>query len=67
MPSVVGLLESRERAARQRVEVLQAEHREAEEAAWEERFVIARQSGRFSQSRLPTSRRVLPYGTETNA
>ncbi|MEU8924268.1 hypothetical protein AB0D10_25550 [Kitasatospora sp. NPDC048545] len=36
------LLEERERAARQRVEVLQAELREAE-AAWE-RFVIARQA-----------------------
>ncbi|GAA4980827.1 hypothetical protein [Kitasatospora paranensis] len=42
MPSVMGLLEERERAARQRVEVLQAELREAE-AAWE-RFVIARQT-----------------------
>ncbi|MEU6239328.1 hypothetical protein [Kitasatospora sp. NPDC047058] len=42
MPSVMGLLEERERAARQRVEVLQAELREAE-AAWE-RFVVARQA-----------------------
>ncbi|MDX2848509.1 hypothetical protein PV342_08460 [Streptomyces sp. PA03-3a] len=42
MPSVMGLLEERERAARQRVEVLQAELREAE-AAWE-RFVIAREA-----------------------
>ncbi|WP_406187366.1 hypothetical protein [Streptomyces sp. NBC_01006] len=42
MPSVMGLLEERERAARQRVEVLQAELQEAE-AAWE-RFVIARQA-----------------------
>ncbi|MFI1519427.1 hypothetical protein [Kitasatospora cineracea] len=42
MPSVMGLLEERERAARQRVEVLQVELREAE-AAWE-RFVIARQT-----------------------
>ncbi|WP_457034322.1 hypothetical protein [Kitasatospora sp. P5_F3] len=42
MPSVMGLLEERERAARQRVEVLQAELQEAE-AAWE-RFVIARQT-----------------------
>lgn len=42
MPSVMGLLEERERAARQRVEVLQAELREAE-AVWE-RFVIARQT-----------------------
>ncbi|MFD9467471.1 hypothetical protein [Streptomyces sp. NPDC060027] len=42
MPSVVGLLEERERAARQRVEVLQAELQEVE-AAWE-RFVIARQT-----------------------
>ncbi|MFG2919474.1 hypothetical protein ACGF0D_42225 [Kitasatospora sp. NPDC048298] len=41
MPSVMGLLEERERAARQRVEVLHAELREAE-AVWE-RFVIARQ------------------------
>jgi hypothetical protein len=40
MPSVMGLLEERERAARQRVEALQAELREAE-ALWE-RFVIAR-------------------------
>jgi hypothetical protein len=39
MPSVMGLLEERERAARQRVEALQAELREAE-AVWE-RFVIA--------------------------
>ncbi|MFI6641523.1 hypothetical protein [Streptomyces sp. NPDC050504] len=39
MPSVMGLLEERERAARQRVEVLRAELREAE-AAWQ-RFVIA--------------------------
>ncbi|WP_331742794.1 DUF1631 domain-containing protein (plasmid) [Streptomyces sp. NBC_00868] len=42
MPSVMGLLEERERAARQRVDVLQAELREAE-AAWE-RFVIARET-----------------------
>ncbi|MFD9459211.1 hypothetical protein ACFWBC_39930 [Streptomyces sp. NPDC059985] len=42
MPSVMGLLEERERAARQRVEALQAELQEAE-AAWE-RFVIARQT-----------------------
>jgi hypothetical protein len=39
MPSVMGLLEERERVARQRVEALQAELREAE-AVWE-RFVIA--------------------------
>ena len=39
MPSVMGLLEERERAARQRVEALQAELREAE-GVWE-RFVIA--------------------------
>lgn len=37
MPSVMGLLEERERAARQRVEVLQAELLEAE-TVWE-RFV----------------------------
>ncbi|MBB5940451.1 hypothetical protein [Streptomyces zagrosensis] len=42
MPSVMGLLEERERAARQRVEVLQAELREAE-GAWQ-RFVIARET-----------------------
>ncbi|MFE1811343.1 hypothetical protein [Streptomyces sp. NPDC059533] len=42
MPSVMGLLEERERAARQRVDALQAELREAE-AAWE-RFVIAREA-----------------------
>lgn len=42
MPSVVGLLEERERAARQRVGALQAELREAE-AVWE-RFVIARET-----------------------
>ncbi|OWA01065.1 hypothetical protein B9W68_30520 [Streptomyces sp. CS227] len=42
MPSVMGLLEERERAARQRVEVLQAELREAE-AVWE-RFMIARET-----------------------
>ncbi|MFC8449027.1 hypothetical protein [Kitasatospora sp. NPDC057223] len=42
MPSVMGLLEERERAARQRVEVLQAELQEAE-ATWE-RFVIDRQT-----------------------
>ncbi|MFD4259284.1 hypothetical protein ACFWR9_17080 [Streptomyces sp. NPDC058534] len=42
MPSVVGLLQERERAARQRVEALQAELREAE-AVWE-RFVIARET-----------------------
>ncbi|MEU3521748.1 hypothetical protein ABZ770_42085 [Streptomyces sp. NPDC006654] len=42
MPSVVGLLEERERAARQRVEALQAELCEAE-AVWE-RFVIARET-----------------------
>ncbi|MFF4385162.1 hypothetical protein [Kitasatospora sp. NPDC001547] len=42
MPSVMGLLEERERSARQRVEALQAELREAE-AAWE-RFVIARET-----------------------
>ncbi|MFI5621765.1 hypothetical protein [Streptomyces sp. NPDC051567] len=42
MPSVMGLLEERERAARQRVDVLQAELREAE-AVWE-RFVVARET-----------------------
>ncbi|MEU9744478.1 hypothetical protein [Streptomyces niveus] len=42
MPSVMGLLEERERAARQRVEALQAELLEAE-AVWE-RFVIARET-----------------------
>ncbi|MFB0627670.1 hypothetical protein [Streptomyces sp. AB3(2024)] len=42
MPSVMGLLEERERAARQRVDALQAELREAE-AVWE-RFVIAREA-----------------------
>jgi hypothetical protein len=42
MPSVMGLLEERERAARRRVEALQAELREAE-AVWE-RFVIARET-----------------------
>ncbi|GGM26283.1 hypothetical protein GCM10010129_83450 [Streptomyces fumigatiscleroticus] len=42
MPSVTGLLEERERAARQRVEALQDELREAE-AVWE-RFVIARET-----------------------
>ncbi|MEV6212247.1 hypothetical protein [Kitasatospora sp. NPDC051914] len=42
MPSVMGLLEERERAARQRVEALQAKLREAE-AVWE-RFVIARET-----------------------
>lgn len=42
MPSVMGLLEERDRAARQRVEVLQAELREAE-AAWQ-RFVVARET-----------------------
>jgi hypothetical protein len=42
MPSVLGLLEERERAARQRVRVLQAGLREAE-AVWE-RFVIARET-----------------------
>ncbi|MEU3071818.1 MULTISPECIES: hypothetical protein [Streptomyces] len=44
MPSVLGLLEERERAARQRMEALQAELREAE-AVWE-RFVIARETVR---------------------
>ncbi|MER5891018.1 hypothetical protein ABT160_44980 [Streptomyces sp. NPDC001941] len=42
MPSVMGLLEERERAARQRMDVLQAELREAE-AVWQ-RFVIAREA-----------------------
>ncbi|WUD72089.1 hypothetical protein OG937_10515 [Streptomyces sp. NBC_00510] len=42
MPSVMGLLEERERAARQRVELLQAELREAE-AEWQ-RFVTARET-----------------------
>ncbi|MBT2471808.1 hypothetical protein J7E97_29070 [Streptomyces sp. ISL-66] len=42
MPSVMGLLEERERAARQRVDALQADLREAE-AEWE-RFVIAREA-----------------------
>ncbi|MFJ3794226.1 hypothetical protein ACIPSC_36830, partial [Kitasatospora sp. NPDC090091] len=42
MPSVMGLLEERERAARRRVEALQTELREAE-AVWE-RFVIARET-----------------------
>lgn len=42
MPSVMGLLEERERAARQRVEVLQTGLREAEAVL--ERFVIARET-----------------------
>ncbi|MYX37021.1 MULTISPECIES: hypothetical protein [unclassified Streptomyces] len=42
MPSVMGLLEERERAARQRVEILQAELRDAE-ATWQ-RFVTARET-----------------------
>ncbi|MFE5514015.1 hypothetical protein ACFQ9J_26135 [Streptomyces sp. NPDC056529] len=42
MPSVMGLLKERERAARQRVEILQAELQEAEAAL--ERFVIARET-----------------------
>ncbi|MFF4838395.1 hypothetical protein [Streptomyces sp. NPDC001315] len=42
MPSVMGLLEERERVARQRVEALEAELREAE-AVWE-RFVTARET-----------------------
>jgi hypothetical protein len=42
MPSVLGLLEERERVARQRVEALRGELREAE-AVWE-RFVIARET-----------------------
>jgi hypothetical protein len=42
VPSVMGLLEERERAARQRVEALQAELREAEAAL--ERLVIARET-----------------------
>ncbi|MGW3679023.1 hypothetical protein [Streptomyces prasinus] len=42
MPSVMELLEERERSARQRVEVLQAELREAE-AVWE-RCVIFRET-----------------------
>ncbi|MFB8204098.1 hypothetical protein [Kitasatospora purpeofusca] len=42
MPSVMGLLEERERAARRRVEALRAELWAAE-AAWE-RFMIARQA-----------------------
>ncbi|MFD5065879.1 hypothetical protein [Streptomyces sp. NPDC058394] len=42
MPSVMGLLEERERGARQRVEALQAELREAE-AVWK-RFVVARET-----------------------
>ncbi|MFE9574377.1 hypothetical protein ACFYMW_38665, partial [Streptomyces sp. NPDC006692] len=47
----VGLLEERERAARQRVEVLQVEVQEAE-AAWE-RFVIARQTVAEVPAELP--------------
>lgn len=42
MPSVMGLLEDRERTARQRMEILKAELREAE-AAWQ-RLVIARET-----------------------
>ncbi|MFG1812109.1 hypothetical protein [Streptomyces sp. NPDC049040] len=42
MPSVMGLLEERERAARQQVEALQADLREAEAVV--ERFVIARET-----------------------
>ncbi|MFE7561081.1 hypothetical protein [Kitasatospora sp. NPDC057500] len=42
MPSVMGLLEERERVARQRVEALQAGLWEAK-AAWE-RLVIARET-----------------------
>ncbi|WP_042373072.1 hypothetical protein [Streptacidiphilus neutrinimicus] len=42
MPSVMGLLEERERAVRQRVEGLQAELRDAEAVL--ERFVIARET-----------------------
>ncbi|MFD3451534.1 hypothetical protein ACFWVC_05075 [Streptomyces sp. NPDC058691] len=42
MPSVMGLLEERERAARQRVEILRVELRDAE-ATWQ-RFVTARET-----------------------
>ncbi|MFE5302230.1 hypothetical protein [Streptomyces sp. NPDC056632] len=42
MPSVMGLLEERERTARQRVEILEAELREAQ-AVWQ-RLVIARET-----------------------
>ncbi|MBL3671707.1 hypothetical protein JL475_38850 [Streptomyces sp. M2CJ-2] len=42
MPSMMGVPEERARTARQRVEALQAELREAE-AVWE-RFVIARET-----------------------
>ncbi|MFD6293807.1 hypothetical protein ACFWFU_03100 [Streptomyces sp. NPDC060235] len=42
MPSVMGLLEEHERLARQRVETLQAELREAE-TVWE-RYVVARET-----------------------
>ncbi|WP_331730135.1 hypothetical protein OHV05_35660 (plasmid) [Kitasatospora sp. NBC_00070] len=60
MPSVMGLLEERERAARQRVEVLQAELREAE-ATWE-RFVIARQTVAEVLADPPAGEEVPPAG-----
>ncbi|WP_086831184.1 hypothetical protein [Streptomyces sp. NRRL B-24572] len=60
MPSVMGLLEERERAARQRVEVLQAELWEAE-AAWE-RFVIARQTVAEVLAEPPVGEEAPPAG-----
>jgi hypothetical protein len=60
MPSVMGLLEERERAARQRVEVLQAELQEAE-AAWE-RFVIARQTVAEVLAEPPAGEEAPPAG-----
>jgi hypothetical protein len=60
MPSVMGLLEERERAARQRVEVLQAELQEAE-AVWE-RFVIARQTVAEVLAEPPAGEEVPPAG-----
>ena len=66
MPSVMGLLEERERGARQRVEVLQAQLREAEAAR--ERLVIARETvGQVWENRpeteRPRSRRPRPGST----
>ncbi|WP_435820739.1 hypothetical protein [Kitasatospora cineracea] len=60
MPSVMGLLEERERVARQRVEALQAELQEAE-AVWE-RFVIARQTVAEVLAEPPAGEEASPTG-----
>ncbi|MFG2859130.1 hypothetical protein [Streptomyces sioyaensis] len=59
MPSVMGLLEERERVARQRVEALQAELREAEATAPEAPARRRHRGGPFHRLRVDDARGLL--------